>query len=90
MPPRARGWLLVVVLLAPAIVLPLCVPLYDRSDPELNGWPFFFWFQMALIVVAVALTAAAYAVMRRVDRLDRAAHGLSPEPPAGRTEDPRG
>jgi hypothetical protein len=79
--PRARGWLLVGALLLPAIVLPLWVPLYDRSGPELNGWPFFFWFQMAMIVVAVALTAAAYAVARRVDRLDRAAHGLRPEPP---------
>ena len=56
---RARGWLLVVALLAPAVVLPLCVPLYDRADPEVGGWPFFFWFQMLLIVVAVALTTYA-------------------------------
>lgn len=86
MPARARGWLLVVAILAPAIVLPLAVPLYDRADPELGGFPFFFWFQMALIGVAVALTAVAYVVAKRVDRLDRAAHGLTPEPP----EQPRG
>lgn len=83
---RARGWLLVGALLAPAVVLPLCVPLYDRREPELGGWPFFFWFQMALIVVAVALTVAAYVVAKRVDRLDRAAHGL----PVDQQEDARG
>jgi hypothetical protein len=62
-------------------VLPLCVPLYDRMEPELFGFPFFYWFQLALIGVAVALTAAALAVAKRVARLDRVAHGLSAEPP---------
>ncbi|GAB3198592.1 hypothetical protein GCM10027062_13120 [Nocardioides hungaricus] len=85
---RARGWLLVVALLAPAVVLPLSVPLYDRTDPELAGWPFYFWLQMALIGLAVVLTAAAYVVAKRVDRHDRVAHGLAPEPPAA--EDRRG
>lgn len=78
---RRRHWLLIGALLLPAIVLPLSVPLYDRMDPELLGFPFFFWFQMAMIGVAVVLTALAMIVATRVDRLDRAAHGLSPEPP---------
>ena len=42
-------WTLIVVLLAPAVALPLAVPLYDSEDPTLFGFPFFFWFQMALI-----------------------------------------
>ena len=44
-------WTLITLLLAPAVVIPLLVPLYDRTDPELFGFPFFFWFQLALIPV---------------------------------------
>jgi len=56
---RAR-WTLVIVLLTPAVVLPLLVGIYDRFDPELFGFPFFFWFQFALIPVAAILTSVAY------------------------------
>jgi len=42
------------------VVLPLWVPLYDKTDPTLFGFPFFFWFQFALILVSAALTATAY------------------------------
>lgn len=72
---------MIVVLLIPAVVLPLWVPLYDRVDPKLGGFPFFFWFQIALIGVAVLLTSLAMVVASRADRLDRVAHGLPPEPP---------
>lgn len=81
---RRRHWLLILALLAPAFVLPLWVPLYDRADPELFGFPFFFWFQIAMIGVAVVLTTLALVVATKADRLDRVAHGLSPEPPEQR------
>jgi hypothetical protein len=71
---RAR-WTLVLVLLTPAVVLPLLVGIYARTDPELFGFPFFFWFQFALIPVAAILTTAAY-------RLTRHEH-----PPADSTRD---
>ncbi|MEP9363086.1 DUF3311 domain-containing protein [Nocardioides sp. CN2-186] len=77
---RTRGWLLIIALLTPAVVLPLWVPLYDRATPELWGFPFFYWFQILLIGVAVVLTTAAYVVGNRVHRLDRVAHGLPPVP----------
>ena len=73
------------MLLAPAVILPLWVSLYDREDPTLGGWPFFFWFQMALIVVAVGLTLVAFRLAQAADRESRVRHGLTPEPPA----DPR-
>lgn len=79
----SRRWLVIVVLLVPAIVLPLWVPLYDRQDPEIGGWPFFFWFQFVLIGVAVVLTAIASVLAGRVHRIDRAAHGLPVEPGTG-------
>ena len=65
-------WTLIVVLLAPAVALPLAVPLYDSEDPTLLGFPFFFWFQLALIPVAVVLTVIAYYVAKGGSR-DRAA-----------------
>jgi len=60
---RAR-WTLVLVLLTPAVVLPLLVGIYARTDPELFGFPFFFWFQFALIPVSAVLTTAAYQLTR--------------------------
>jgi hypothetical protein len=72
----SRGlWILIIVLLVPAVVLPLWVPLYDKVDPRWNGWPFFYWFQMALIPFATALTVIAYALSRIADRKDREARG---------------
>ena len=71
-----RGlWTLICVLLAPAVVVPLLVPLYDSEDPTLFGFPFYFWFQMALIPVAVILTGIAYILAMGADRRDREAHG---------------
>ena len=75
-----RRWLLVAALLGPAVVLPLCVPLYDREDPALLGFPFYYWFQFLLIVAAVALTVPAYLLAGGADRAQRVAHGLPPEP----------
>jgi hypothetical protein len=77
----SRGlWVVILVLLAPAVIVPLWVPLYDKEDPTLFGFPFFFWFQFALIIGAVVLTVSAYLVARSVDRADRVRHGLPPEP----------
>ncbi|HEY0950923.1 DUF3311 domain-containing protein [Nocardioides sp.] len=75
-----RRWILVAALLAPAVVLPLWVPLYDREDPTFAGFPFYYWFQFLLIVVAVALTVPAYLLATRADRDARLRHGLPAEP----------
>ncbi|GAA1159762.1 DUF3311 domain-containing protein [Nocardioides aquiterrae] len=77
---RAR-WGLIGLLLAPAVVLPLWVSLYDREDPKLFDFPFFFWFQFALILVAVCLTVPAFLLSQGADRLDRQRHGLPADPP---------
>ncbi|MCW2767386.1 MAG: hypothetical protein JWO11_3345 [Nocardioides sp.] len=68
----SRGlWLLIYLLLLPAVVVPLLVPLYDKTDPTLFGFPFFYWFQFALIPCAAALTFAAYLVSKVADARDR-------------------
>ena len=53
-PGRRSGplWVLIVVLLTPPVVIPLLVGLYDRTEPTLGGFPFFFWFQFALILMS--------------------------------------
>jgi hypothetical protein len=59
-PPRrdvGKGWYW---LLLPAIVVPLIVPLYNHDHPRLIGIPFFYWFQMALILLSVLLTYIVY------------------------------
>ena len=70
---NSRGlWILVYVLLAPAVVVPLLVPIYDKTDPTLFGFPFFYWFQFALIIGASVLTLLALVVSQRAEARDRA------------------
>jgi hypothetical protein len=68
----SRGhWIAICLVLAPAVVLPLLVPLYDSADPELLGFPFYFWAQMVMIPVAVVLTVIAYYLAKEAERRDR-------------------
>jgi uncharacterized membrane protein YhdT len=61
---RRRGrwslWLLLIVL-----PLTMWVPFYNRVDPTLAGFPFFYWFQLLSIIIAAVLTALAYFVTER-------------------------
>jgi Protein of unknown function (DUF3311) len=60
-PPRRREvnrgwyWLLVVPL-----VLTLIPAIYNHETPRLIGIPFFYWYQLAMIGLAVACTAIVY------------------------------
>jgi hypothetical protein len=69
-------WILVGILLVPPIVVPLLVGLYDKEDPTLWGFPFYYWFQFLLIPCAAAFTVTAYFVAKEAVRRDRAAKGL--------------
>ncbi len=66
--PSTGLWALIIVILLPAVVLPLWVPLYDKTDPTLFGFPFFFWFQFALILLSAVLTSIAFVLSQRTDR----------------------
>lgn len=53
------------VLLGLPIIALLWVPLYARKGPELWGFPFFYWYQMAWVIVCGFCTAAAFQVIER-------------------------
>ena len=73
----ARRWV-AVVLLGVAIVVPLLVGVYDREDPALFGFPFFYWFQFLLIPFASALTYIAFRLVT-----PRRTAGEERRPPTG-------
>ena len=52
------------ILLLPLILL--WVPFYNRVEPAIFGIPFFYWYQMAWIPLAVVLTAIVWLIDRRV------------------------
>ena len=47
------------LLLLPYVGL-LWVPFYDRATPELWGFPFFYWYQLAWVPVTVVLILIVY------------------------------
>tara|TARA_R110000868_G_scaffold21816_3_gene90393 strand:+ start:765 stop:995 length:231 start_codon:yes stop_codon:yes gene_type:complete len=55
---RRRGWLV------PLIFIPffgvLWVPSYNTLEPALGGIPFFYWYQMAWILISAVLTFTVY------------------------------
>ena len=53
------NWLLLV-----PIVLPLITVIYNRENPHLFGWPFFFWFQVMFTLLAAAVTAIVFVATR--------------------------
>lgn len=51
----AWNWLLVLPVLG--LVFP---GIYNRTDPTLFGFPFFYWYQFAWIIVTACLTGIVY------------------------------
>jgi membrane protein implicated in regulation of membrane protease activity len=58
-------------LLAPFVAM-LWVGSYAKTDPTLIGIPFFYWYQMAWVLISTALTAVAYKLWQRDQRDQRA------------------
>jgi uncharacterized membrane protein len=88
--PRRTGgpWAVVAILLAVGIIVPLLVPLYAFETPKFIGFPFYYWFQFALIPVVSALTYIAFRISLRATEKDRQDHGLpADENPQDRGKD---
>lgn len=56
------GWYALLLL---QFVLALCVPFYNKVEPTFAGMPFFYWYQMLMVLVGAALTAIVYFVTER-------------------------
>jgi hypothetical protein len=54
------NWLLLLPL-----VVTLFPPVYNRIDPSLGNIPFFYWYQMAAIVLSVVVTLFVYSKTTR-------------------------
>jgi hypothetical protein len=60
---RGAGWWYLLLLLS---YLGLLWPaFYARPEPELFGFPFFYWYQFAWVPLSAALTGIVYFVIRR-------------------------
>ncbi len=55
---KGRPWLRL-LLLIPFIIL-LWPPFYNFDQPEFIGIPFFYWFQLLMVIVTAILTAVVY------------------------------
>jgi hypothetical protein len=59
--PRERGnWLLWI-----PVVVPLLVPLYNRTEPRLLGFPFYYWCQLGFVGLAMLVTTIVRLLNRR-------------------------
>ncbi len=47
-------------------------PLYNRVQPTVLGFPFFYWYQLAWVPVSVLLTGIVYRLRRGADSTDEA------------------
>ncbi|BBC33081.1 uncharacterized protein SGFS_043750 [Streptomyces graminofaciens] len=54
-------------LFAPFVAM-LWVGAYAKPDPAFIGIPFFYWYQMAWVLISTALTATAYVLWQRDQR----------------------
>lgn len=61
--PRNKHWLWLLVL--PCIGV-LWVPFYNKIEPVLWGFPFFYWYQLLWVLISAVLTAIVYVKTKAV------------------------
>ena len=59
------------VLLAIPVLALMWVPLYAKEDPELWGFPFFYWYQFLWVFLASGFTWTAFTVINKARERDR-------------------
>ena len=58
---KHRWWYLLFVVQYAVILWP---PLYNKAEPAVLGVPFFYWFQLAWVLVSAVFTAVVYFATR--------------------------
>ncbi|WP_395674184.1 DUF3311 domain-containing protein [Inquilinus sp.] len=66
MPERSRRRPILWLLLLPYIGL-LWVPFYNAREPEILGFPFFYWYQFAWVPLTALIIWIAYRSVRHDD-----------------------
>ncbi|MFF8970413.1 DUF3311 domain-containing protein [Streptomyces sp. NPDC014995] len=61
-------------LFAPFVAM-LWVGSYAKVEPKFIGIPFFYWYQMAWVLISTVLTMVAYTLWRRDQRARSSAKG---------------
>jgi len=46
------------------MLVPLATPLFNRTEPRLFGFSFFYWSQLALTVFAMVVTLAVHVLTK--------------------------
>ncbi|WP_329236133.1 DUF3311 domain-containing protein [Actinoallomurus sp. NBC_01490] len=69
------NWLLII-----PVVVPLLTFLFNKDEPRLAGFPFFYWMQFAFIVLGVGCTTIVYLVTRRPSGGESASASSPAEP----------
>ena len=72
--------------LAPTVAV-IAVPTYNTATPKLGGFPFFYWYQLLLVVLTGILMVAAYwAIKLDEGRRKRFKAAANPSAAGGGTE----
>jgi Protein of unknown function (DUF3311) len=57
---KRSGWSWWYLLLLVQFIAVLWPPFYNVAEPAWMGIPFFYWYQMAIVIVGAVLTAVVY------------------------------
>jgi hypothetical protein len=69
----------VAVMLTVTIMGSLWVPLFARTQPELGGFPFFYWYQLILVPVTSVLLWICFLLLRPKRRRGAPSRSTSPQ-----------
>ena len=61
---KRSGWRVNLLLLLPYLGL-LWPPFYARSEPQLLGFPFFYWYQFLWVILSALVTGFVYLTTHR-------------------------
>jgi hypothetical protein len=57
---KRGGWSWWYLLFVIQFAVALWPPLYNKAEPSFIGMPFFYWFQLAWVIVSAVFTAVVY------------------------------
>ena len=70
-----------VCVIAPFVAM-LWIPSYNKTNPKLLGFPFFYWYQLLWVVITAVLVAIAGAAVKR-DKAARRSQRSADDPDSG-------